>query len=201
MKVRKLNKAELIRSYVSDKIKYLYQNTEQGSVRGTLANLRHGIGKVPGELPELWGILFDRLPEELCGTGTPSPAEWAVYTAMTLYAMHQQGNEECVHTENISIGGAAAELSHNDDDIVRLLNRMRLIATAVSPEDLSYHLRGLIQLLKGESIKLDYAKLAEELFLFRFPETANRIRIQWGRDFYRVLNVRRMKNEHEQTVH
>lgn len=185
-----MSKSEQIRYYVLRKIKYLYENTDQGAVRGMLANLRHGIGKEPGELPELWGAVFDGIPEELIGTKAPSDAEWAIYTAVTLYAMHQQGNEECVHTDAVSIGKAAAELVKSDDDTERILNRMKLIATAVTPSDLAYHLRGIIQLLKGETVKLDYAELAAELYLFRFPDNANSIRIQWGRDFYRKLNAK-----------
>ena len=54
--------------------------------------LRRGIGKMPGDIPELWNILFDGLPEELMSkVGDPSYAEWSIYTALTLYALHQQG--------------------------------------------------------------------------------------------------------------
>ena len=36
--------------------------------------MRKGVGKVPGADPELWGILFEDLPEELTGRGnTPLP--------------------------------------------------------------------------------------------------------------------------------
>lgn len=177
-----------IHQYVSQKIAYLRSIANQGAGRGILANLRRGVGKSPGELPELWGVVFDRMPDELFGQEGPSDAEWAVYTALTLYAMHQQGNEENMHTHDVSIGTAAACLVKSEDDTDRILKRLNLIATANTPVDLAYHLRGLIQLLKGESAKLDYARLAKELYLFRYPDAANEIKIAWGRDFYHKIN-------------
>ena len=153
-----------------------------------LANMRRGVGKAPGELPELWGLIFDRMPEELLGNQGHSDAEWAVYSALTLYALHQQGSEESVQAADISVGSAAACLVKSEDDTDRILKRLNLVATAVLQADLAYHLRGLIQLLKGESAKLDYARLAKELYLFRYPESANDIKLSWGRDFYRQIN-------------
>lgn len=153
-----------------------------------LANMRRGVGKTPGELPELWGLIFDRMPDELLGNQRHSDAEWAVYSALTLYALHQQGSEESVQAADISVGTAAACLVKSEDDTDRILKRLNLVATAVSQNDLAYHLRGLIQLLKGESAKLDYARLAKELYLFRYPESANEIKLSWGRDFYRQIN-------------
>lgn len=186
-----MSKHELVYRFVASKIAYLNTLSNQNSnvYRALLANMRRGVGHYPGELPELWGIIFDRLPEELYGQGKPSGAEWAIYSALTLYALHQQGSEESVHcADDISIGKAAAALVKSEDDTDRILKRLNLIATSVSTEDLVYHLRGLIQLLKGESVKLDYARMAKELYLFQYADAANDIRIAWGRDFYRQIN-------------
>ena len=61
--------------------------------RAELAKLRRGIGHAPGELPELWGCFLLGMPESFQGRSAPSAAEWAVYLALTLYAVHQQGND------------------------------------------------------------------------------------------------------------
>ena len=58
-----------------------------------LAELRRGIGKIPGEVPQLWGYFLDSMPEEFYGDNEPSRAEWAVYTSLTLFALHQQGKD------------------------------------------------------------------------------------------------------------
>ena len=57
--------------------------------RAELAELRRGVGRQPGDLPALWGALLADMPEQLQGSNGPSKAEWAVYTALTLFALHQ----------------------------------------------------------------------------------------------------------------
>ena len=53
-----------------------------------------------------------------------------------------------------------------------------------SADDVSRQLRGLVQLLKSESVPLDYALLAKQLYLFNYPDSAAEIKLSWGRDFY-----------------
>ena len=87
----------------------VYQQTElrlsrlvsgdEGTVRGRLANLRRGAGRIPGDDPRAWGILFSELPEKMLGQyGEPSREEWAIHTALTMFALHQQkGFETAIH--------------------------------------------------------------------------------------------------------
>ena len=85
------NKADMVYSCVSGKLHYINSISEMGSGKGILAQLRRGAGKKPGELPELWGMIFEKVPDELLGKNEVSYAEWAIYTALTLYAVHRQG--------------------------------------------------------------------------------------------------------------
>lgn len=183
-----MSKSDLVYNYVASKIEYIRSISDTGAGRGIMANLRHGIGKKAGELPELWGMIFDGIPVELMGHREASNAEWAVYTALTLYALHQQGNDTYINQKGISVGCAAAHLVKNEEDTERILKRLHLVVTSVSQEDLAYHMRGLIQLLKREkeSIALDYARLAKELYLFYNQEKAETIKLSWGRDFYKA---------------
>lgn len=180
----KISKTKQIYVYTLQKIKFLHEIRDTGVGRGMLANIRRGIGKYPGEIPELWGILFDRMPEELLGTKGASFAEWAVYTALTLYALHQQGNEKFMNAEDISIGKAASMLVKSEDDEERIRRRLGLVVTATSPSDLAYYLRGVIQLLSREAIGIDYPRLARELYLMNNEESSKAIKLAWGRDFY-----------------
>lgn len=180
-----MSKSEQIYAYTERKLEKLWNDfTEKNYGRGIMANLRHGVGKKPGELPELWGIIFSNMPPELMGKREISYEEQAIYTALTLYALHQQGKENNMHKKDISVGSATSGLVKNEEDTNRILNRLNLVVTAVSADDLAYHLRGIVQLLKSESIELDYARLAKELYLFNFPESAVNIKMSWGRDFY-----------------
>lgn len=180
----KISKHERVKGYVGWKINSLHDISDTGPGRGIMATLRRGVGKSPGEVPELWGLIFNNMPEELLGTKGASPAEWAVYTALTLYALHQQGNEKFMNVEDVSVGKAASMLVHNEDDDDRIRRRLGLVVTATSPSDLAYHLRGVIQLLSREEIGLDYARLAKELYLMDNEEKAKDIKLAWGRDFY-----------------
>lgn len=179
-----MSKSDQVYAYTASKIKYLQSIADTGSGKGFLAELRHGIGKNPGELPSLWCIIFDGMPEELLGKSGSSYAEQAVYTALTLYALHQQGNSESMNRPDISIGKAAYHIAKNEDDEQRIINRLNLVVTAVSADDASRQLRGLVQLLKSESVPLDYALLAKQLYLFNYPDSAAEIKLSWGRDFY-----------------
>ena len=90
-----------------------------------------------------------------------------------------------MYAKDISFGQAAAKLVKNDDDMERILKRINLVATAVSPKDVAYHLRSIIQLFKSEGIALDHAGLAKDIYLFSYPEYASNVKLSWGRDFYR----------------
>ena len=81
--------------------------------RAELAELRRGVGRQPGDLPALWGALLADMPEQLQGSNGPSKAEWAVYTALTLFALHQQGEA----------GVSMPEVSHHLRGMIQLLRR------------------------------------------------------------------------------
>ena len=189
------SKADMVYNCVSGKLHYINSISETGPGKAILAQLRRGAGKKPGELPELWGMIFEKVPDELLGKNEVSYAEWAIYTALTLYAVHRQGSDKDVDLKDVSLGQAAAGLVHSEDDIERIMHRMNLVVTAVSKDDLAYHTRSLIQLLKSENIGLDYARLSKELYLFNYPEKAEVIKLRWGRDFYGVINNKNKKGD------
>ena len=77
-----MSKIDDVRNYTYRQIQFLIRQKETSVGKAMLANLRRGIGKTPGELPELWGAFLNEMPSELYGnSGMPSEAEWAVYIA------------------------------------------------------------------------------------------------------------------------
>ncbi|MGI6169958.1 MAG: type I-E CRISPR-associated protein Cse2/CasB [Christensenellales bacterium] len=175
--------------------------TEDPWSRATLAKLRRGIGKQPGELPELFEILFSNMPEELYGKGDkPSYAEWAIYTALTLFALHQQGKDHAMsfgeeidgkRTGN-SLGAAVGTLVKQKQDKERepaIKRRFDAMLTANEFTEFAHHARGLIQLLKAEDITLNYPRFAADLYWYQFEEFRNKIRLRWGEDYYRVAHL------------
>ena len=189
------NHTESVRRVVAGKIRRILEMKNDGQRKAILANLRRGAGRVPGELPELWGEFLGDLPEELYGSERgPSRAEWAVYTALTLFALHQQGHDptqerERMNQENVGLGAAAAKIAladgGGDEALERVRRRFNIAATADSMDKLSWHLRRLVQLMSGKSIALDYARLAGDLYCYQIPSMRDKVRLEWGRDFYR----------------
>ena len=52
-------------------------------------------------------------------------------------------------------------------------------------DEMSYHLRGLVQLFKSKDIPLDYPQLARDIYEFQFPNSRDQVRLRWGQAFYR----------------
>ncbi len=175
--------------FVRSRIKRICEGSDPVA-RATLARLRRGIGKAPGSVPDIWEVTMRGLPEGLAGTtGKPTPGEWASHTALTLYALHQQGKDprkQCMSAEGASLGRSVRKLVGDGDDEKRLSRRLSVVTTSDTVEELAHHLRGLIQLLKTKDVPLDYPDLTEDLYRFQFPGARDSVRLHWGRDFYHV---------------
>ena len=163
--------------------------------RAELAELRRGVGRQPGDLPALWGALLADMPEQLQGSNGPSKAEWAIYTALTLFALHQQGEAGVsMNQPGRTLGGAVRQLAVSsvapgqDWTESSVLRRFNALATADSMPEVSHYLRGMVQLFRGNEpkLKLDYPRLAVELYRFQLPDQAANVRLQWGRDLYQM---------------
>lgn len=182
-------KKQEIYSYTVQKIGRILNHKEPGVQKAQLAELRRGIGREPGDLPMLWGALLEGMPEPFTSaSGEASPAEWSIYTALTLFALHQQGHDPHnapMHKSGTSFGSAVSALVTSEDEQQRILRRFNMVATSTERTETAYHLRGLIQLLHAAAIPLDYGKLAEDLYWYQFPQSQAKVRLRWGQDFYR----------------
>ena len=194
-----------VRAFAAKAIRRIQGSSNPHVQKAALANLRRGAGFAPGEIPQIWGEFLMDMPEEMYSRdGRPSRAEWAVYTALTLYAVHQQGRDvqnEPMHMEEVSLGSAVGRLAGDEDEMKRVVRRLNAAATANSPEMLANHLRGLVQLLRAEGVPLDYAALAGDIYAYQFPETVDQVRLRWGQSFYGTYyrNQAEEESEHEET--
>lgn len=186
-------------NFVKYKIKQLVESQGDSAVRAIMAKLRRGIGKPPGSMPELWDVTLNSLPEAITGKGgKPTYGEWAVHTTLTLFALHQQGKDikkRLMSQDGYSLGVAVRNLIQDEEDEKRIKRRFDAMATSDSMEEISHHLRGLIQLMKTKDIPLDYPELAEDLYRYQFPEARDSVRLQWGREFYRFRRNEENVNE------
>lgn len=196
-------KTNEVKDYVAGRLGRL-QSLPEPQRRAELAELRRGIGHRPGELPTLWGSFLAEMPEQLMGrTNEPSKAEWAIYTALTLFALHQQGETGVsMNQPNKMLGSAVRQLAEKtavgqDWTESSVLRRFNALATADSMPEVSHHLRGVIQLLRREKIPLDYPQLAADLYRLQFVESAANVRLQWGRQLYAIATEKTEENKKE----
>lgn len=135
--------------------------------------------------PGNWEAL-EGLPQACVGRGDkPSRAELAGYSALALFALHQQSHRDrSMHENGASIGTALRRIGGAGDLDPALDRRFKALGTAASMEAAVRHLRGLVAMLKRAGVPLDYGRLAKDLFDLQHPETARAVRLRWGRDFY-----------------
>lgn len=179
--------------FMNKKLAYINAVSESGEGKAMFASLRKGAGRIPGESPELFGVLLTDMPEEfLSESGTPTKEEWACYTALTLYAMHQQGNNPkiwCANTKkSMSIGAALAKyaaLAADGNAYKRMALKLQALSSSKDMAEFSWHLKSIINLLKTRGVQLNYADFAGDIFLYQIEERRSGLFLKWGQDFYR----------------
>ena len=178
----------------------LGERLESSDTKATLARLRNSISRDISETIAIWPLMFEEMPlEYLSRDGIPTYEENAILVALQLYALHQQGNSKLVHeASGDSVGKALRAIRGSDN--TALDRRFNVMITSNSFVELTTHLRHLISILKQEADrKIDYAKLAEDFYWYQIsPETANRMRMRWGQDYYFIQEKIRKEEENEQ---
>lgn len=143
------------------------------------AKLRRGVAKPLGEMPELMCyVFFDDLDTE-------KSFDQALYTALTLYAIHQQGRESNVNegSQGKSFGSAVKQLltQENENAIKRRFDK---VLTAKDLDELATHARGLANLMRNSNVTLDYVKFVFDLYKFQNIDKRRKVVLSWGKDYY-----------------
>lgn len=161
---------------------------DESSGRAEMAALRAAVTKTPGQDPEIWHLTS--VPGTDGAGDEPTREEWAVHTAMTLYAVHQQSRTEPMCISGQGIGHAARELigpAKEENPSARA--RFNALVTSTTLSELRSHLRSLASQLRSKKIALDYAMLADDLVAFQRPGGAKNVRLRWSRQ-YAFLSTR-----------
>lgn len=180
---------------------------DASSTKALLANMRNSADKDISNNVDALAYVFSNLSygEDDRG-GELSYMEQAIFTAIQMYAIHQQSNVESVlkfgnNDENESrekkykanIGDALATLRSDESESID--KRFNAMITATNFNKLSYHLRQMIKILKSKSdAKVDYAKLAEDLYWFMIGRKEE-VRLSWARSYYKYRKNEEMKGE------
>ena len=185
---------------VDAQVKRLQAEYQQGapSARADLARLRRGLGRPPGEIPEIWGLTIAVVPEDVRwgpgerrldehGQEVPSRTEQAAHATLTLFALHQQSMSGPAHVPGVRFGTAVRNLAaQSERSTEAITRRFMAVSTAQSMDELLVHVRGLITQLRSDQRGFDYARFADDLVELLTPGRAVAARLAWGRDFYRI---------------
>ena len=119
---------------------------------------------------------------------TNSWLEWAAYTTLTLYALHQRSlHTDPMHKPGTGFGTAVGMLASSNPNEAGIYRRLSSMLTADDTAEIVHHARGLIQLLHAKRLPFDYASFAEDLVDLNNPYRRDRVRLQWGRDYFGAL--------------
>ncbi|WP_030144819.1 type I-E CRISPR-associated protein Cse2/CasB [Spirillospora albida] len=178
---------DLVRRVVGEFVSELQDGylRDTSAAVGRLAQLRRGAGKLPQDVPELWGLTgVERLYEEL-GERQAERAETAAFLAVTLFALHQQSRTtQRMHKPEVGLGAAVRRLMPKDKIDEPIRRRFVRVGTAGTLDAMAYRLREIVSLLRRESIPLDYAQLAVDLYRAQTPGGLAQVRQRWGRGFH-----------------
>lgn len=163
-----------------------------------LATLRHAVTKTPGDVADTWPLELEGMPAVLVGRrDAPSPGEWAVHAALTLYAIHQQSQTTPMHQRGweYGLGQAIRQLVRRNPDAYTSLEegelprRFAALVTAESFPETVHYARQLVSQLRGEAIPLDYALLAQQFYDLQMPGRTDATKLAWGRGFAQYRKV------------
>ncbi|WAL70486.1 type I-E CRISPR-associated protein Cse2/CasB [Kitasatospora sp. YST-16] len=150
-----------------------------------LARLRRGAGKDTATIPDLWGLLDT---EHLYADPAlhQDAAHTALYTAATLYSLHQQSRGSRMHRPGgDELGAAVRRLMPGGDMDEPTRKRFVRAGSAATLPVLATRLREIVLLLRREDIALDYALLAEQLYQWQQrPWGPDSVRRSWGRSLH-----------------
>jgi len=160
-----------------------YLNDHSAAV-AALARLRRGAGRDAAAIPDLWGLIDTR---DLYSDPAlrHEDAENSVYLATTLWALHQQSRSTRMHSlAGNELGAAVRRLMPPGEIDEPVRKRFVRAGTAPSLTALAGRLREITVLLRGADVSLDYALLAEQLYLWQRPGGPDQVRRSWGRSFH-----------------
>jgi CRISPR system Cascade subunit CasB len=154
--------------------------------RAALAQLRRGLGRDVGEVPEILEYTVNPdAPRPRSDEATHD--ERAIHVAMTLYGLHQQAQPQPMHVPHVGFGEALGRLRYaGGSENPGVVRRFQALGTATDLGELVHHARTLVTLLRGAGQGFDYGAFAEDLAEYQDPRRVDRVRLRWGRGFYRV---------------
>ncbi|WP_225047267.1 type I-E CRISPR-associated protein Cse2/CasB [Lacticaseibacillus kribbianus] len=174
--------------------------TSSGAI---LSALRGASSLASPRAQAVWPLMLGRMPAALLSrTGEPTRSEVAIFTALRLYALAQQGRttggyvpvargSQTAETEaapsGVTLFTALRKAKGTLPSAEALDRRVQAVLGATSFAAVQDGLTHLVTILKATKAMpaIDYAQLAGDLASFQISfEQASRVRLRWGQDYY-----------------
>lgn len=174
---------------VSEILRKIDATRNTPTTNALLAQLRNSIVSKNSNYVRSLGYLMSYIPEEQLGSGEElNNYERAILVAVQMYALHQQSKSDSVLTldsKRQNLGDSLRALRSEDSKSID--RRFNIMITSRNFGHLQNQLRQFIKLLKARTnVKVNYAKLAEDLYWFLRGSKDN-VKIDWSRSYYKAI--------------
>ncbi len=140
--------------------------------RGALAALRRGLGRPAGYAPAMFPYVVPFVPARA--------GEWqeeAYYLIASLFGFYP------VSTRTGNMGSHFAQLRRQKGD-GQAVERRFVALLAAHPDELGFHLRQAVSLLKSEEVPVNWSQLLRDTLSWNNPEWCADVRRRWAAAFW-----------------
>jgi CRISPR system Cascade subunit CasB len=145
--------------------------------RAQLAKLRRALGKRPGAAPEAYPIVMPYVPE-----GASDRIERIYFLAGSLFALHPKSWPRISGDKSSHDFGASMRLLAARREGGGVERRFAAVL-ACSEDELGYHLRHVVTLLRSEDLPIDWVQMISDLREWNYELRPSQRR--WARSFWR----------------
>lgn len=183
-----------IRTVTDRIVRQLYGNGSTTTRKDVLAGVRAGNKLTSPRARIFWPVLMENMPSDYLSSNKPTFEEKAEYCAVRLYAIHQQGKSTCVYENKNgeadtffgSLQKLRGRLKQEKGDSKSLDRRIQALLSMSNFDSIVNSLVQLEKIGKANGFdKIDYSQLAQDLLVLQYSyESANSIRLKWGREYF-----------------
>ncbi|HZU12245.1 MAG TPA: type I-E CRISPR-associated protein Cse2/CasB [Chloroflexota bacterium] len=162
---------------------------ENAHGRGALAALRRGLGKGPGEAPEMFPYVVP-FAQELQGW-----VEECYYLVASLFALHPSPTDAgAPRTMGASLRSAA--LKERQEVTLPESDQRRFVALLSSDRrELPHRLRHAVALCGNKDVPVHWEQLLRDVRAWDAPRVGSQVKLRWGRDFWPAQEQTESKGE------
>ena len=151
--------------------------------RGAIANLRRGLGKPPGTVPQMDRYVLKFFSEE-----DKVERMWLYYLVASLFAFWYQGKDEVISDPPANLGYSLRVLvdreatADNRNEIEDRIEKRLVALLNCHRDDLPQHLRQIVSLLKARDVPVNWRQLLSDIK--HWERDDRRVQKEWAKSFW-----------------